>query len=220
VRHGYWFVESLLANAGFLWQPAESKAKEITIALFDRGLHQLHERQPWILDRVRTGQAVLALDVRGTGNLSPRAINYQAMEERYGTYFKLICDLFYLDDDLASGRIYDLLRAVELVRTDPGLALTGLPVNLFGQGQGGFYAYLAAAIEPAIKRCEVEDVFFSLDSLMRTRYYHDERLLQLLVYGMAERFDLPDLMPLFAGRDIAIVRPRNAQGRVLTGATR
>ncbi|MBN1808828.1 MAG: acetylxylan esterase [Planctomycetes bacterium] len=215
VSHGFWFTEPDVCNAGFLLRPADSPAGSVTIALFDHGTLDLDRRRPWMLDIVASGGAVLAVDPRGMGNILPRPISPVNLEERYGTVFKLISDLVYLGDDLASMRIFDVLRAIDLVRSDPHLDAADVPVRLFGERLSGVYAYVAAAIQPAVSSCEVEDSFFCLDSLMRTRYYHDDRLIQQLIFGMASLFDFPDLKPLFDGRELIITRPRDAAGRIM-----
>ncbi len=215
VSQGFWFTEARVCNAGFLIRPAEGGHDDLTIVLLDRGTLDMHTRRQWLIDEVRGGHALLVMDVRGFGNLLPRPVNPIKLEERYGTVFKLTSDLVCLGDDLASMRVYDVLRAVDLARTDPMIDLGGKPVRIFGSGTGGFYAYISAAIDGRVASCEIEDAFFSLDSLMRTRYYHDDRLNQLLVFGMAARFDLPDLEPLFAGRKLSVLRPRDARGRIM-----
>lgn len=216
ISEGFWFTEPLVSNAGFFIRRTDKPFDDVTIVLFDHGTLDMEARRQWISDRARDGHALLIMDARGMGNLMPRAVNRSPVEAQYGTVFKFVSDLVALGDDLASMRIYDLLRAVELVQTDPLIDLKGRPIKVFGAGIGGFYAYLAAAIQPAVAACEVEDVLFSLDSLMRTRYYHnDERMNQMLVYGMAAQFDMPDLTPLFRGRQLTVTRPRDAEGRVI-----
>lgn len=215
VAQGFWFTEPGICNAGFLALPAGGEYGGLTLALFDNGTTELDARRLWLADMLTGGQAVLALDVRGFGNLAPRPINPIGLSRHYGTLFKLVSDLVFIGDDLCSMRVYDLLRAVALAASDPFIALGERPISIFGNGAGGFYAYLAAALEPRIAAAEVEDTLFSLASLVRTRYYNDERVNQLLVFGMAAQFDLPDLLPLFSGRELVIRRPRHATGRII-----
>ena len=175
----------------------------------------MEARRQWIYDNVRGGHALLFMDVRGMGNLLPRPVSPGPLEENYGTMFKFAYDAVCLEDDLPSMRIYDVLKAVEMVKSDALIALGDRPLKIFGSGIGGFYAYLAAAIQPDIKACEIEDTLFSLDSLMRSRFYEDNRLNQITVFGMASQFDLPDLKPLFKKRKLTITRPRDAQGKII-----
>lgn len=215
IAQGFWFTEPRVCNAGFLVRSAEEDYEDLTIALFDRGTLDMKARQQWIINEIRAGHALLVVDVRGMGNLRPRAINPADIEERYGTLYKFISDLVFLGDDLASMRIYDVLRAVELASTDPLIALGRRPIRLFGSGIGGYYGYLAAALEPRVSAAEIEDALFSVQSVVRSRYYHNERVNQMLIYGMAAELDLADLRPLFKGRELVVRRPRNAEGGII-----
>ena len=215
VVQGFWFTEPMMCNAGYFIRPADKEYDDVTIVVSNRGTLDMEARREWIYDNVREGHALLFMDVRGMGNLLPRAVSPCAIEENYGTMFKFVYDAVCLEDDLASMRIYDVLKAVEMVKTDALIALGERPVKIFGSGIGGFYAYLAAAIQPDIKACEIEDTLFSLDSLMRSRYYEDNRQNQIVIFGMAAQFDMPDLKPLFKGRKLTVTRPRDAQGEII-----
>ncbi|HOX39512.1 MAG TPA: prolyl oligopeptidase family serine peptidase [Candidatus Brocadiia bacterium] len=215
VCQGFWFTEPGICNTGFLLRPATTPYKELVIAVFDRGTLDISARRQWVEDMAAEGHAVLILNLRGMGNILPRALNPVPLEERYGTVFKLICDLVAIGDDLASMRVYDLLRAVQLAFEDPMIDLDERPLRLFGAGLGGFYSYLAGALEPRISKVEIEDALFSLDSLMRTRYYRDDRLIQATIFGMAAEMDLPELQPLFAGRQLIVRRPRDGAGAII-----
>lgn len=215
ISHGFWFSEPGMCNAGFLVRQEDGDFDGLTIALFHDGTLELEQRKQWVFDKARSGQAVLVTDVRGMGNLLPRAVSPRDRQQHYGTIFKLNCDLVCLGDDLASMRVYDVLRAVELAQSDPMMELGDRPVSIFGSGHSGVYAYLAGAIEPGLASVGIEDAPFSFGSMVCTRLYHDERLDQVVMYGMAAEFDLPDLLPLFEERELVILGPRDAEGRIM-----
>jgi len=199
---GFWWAEADVLGAGILLRPTAMEYRSLLVALFDRGTDDLDGRRAWALERVKGGQAVLALDVRGTGALAPRQISARPVDEHYGTLYKLLTDLLALDDSLAAARVYDILRAVELLRTDPAVDLRGRPIHLFGAGRGAFHGYLAAALATPIERIELEDSPPNLETLLSTRLYPRGPVWQCLIPGMAGRFDLPDLRPLFGGREV------------------
>lgn len=165
------------------------------------------QAREWALARIRAGQAVLALDVRGTGALAPHQISARSNDEHYGTLYKLLTDLLALGDSLAAARVYDVLRAVELLRVDPAVDLGGRPIELLGAGRGAFHGYLAAALEPAIARTELIDPPMDLARLLSTRLYQRGPEWQCLIPGLAAQFDLPELEPLFRGRQLTINGP-------------
>ncbi len=214
-RSGFWFTEPFLCNAGFLFKPTED-FRELIVALFHDGNRELETRSDWIEARLAAGAAVLAVDVRGEGLISARELNPTGLHARYGTLYKLTSDLVCLGDDLASGRVYDVLRALELARTDPAIGLEGRPIRLCGFGLGGYYAYLAGALDENLPAAEIEDAPFSMESVLRTRFYEYGRTMQAVIFGMLQHFDLPDLLPLYEGRELIIRRPRGARGEILS----
>lgn len=205
VHHGFWWSEREALNAGVLLRPADRPFETLLIALFDQGTTNLERWRLWCAERVHGGQAVLALDVRGTGALTPRDVAAAPLRE-YATRFKLACDLLWLNDSLPAMAIYDVLRALAFVRSDPELQLLQRPIHLFGTGRGAFRAYLAAALAPAVRRLELDGAGTPLDptALIRDRLYTptfpQEALPDYLLPGMFGQFDWPDLEPLLAGR--------------------
>lgn len=202
VMHGFWWSESDSLAAGVLVRPASGEYGSLLLALFPSGTADLDANREWVAARVRAGQAILALDVRGTGALAPHDINPNPRAEHYGTLFKLSCDLLCLDDSLAAERIYDVLRAVELAQADPEIDLRGRPIQLYGAGLGAFHGYLAAALEPRIQKVELAGPPLDPGKLLTTRLYQEGPDWQCLIPGLAWRFDLDDFRPLFVGREL------------------
>jgi cephalosporin-C deacetylase-like acetyl esterase len=199
---GFWWSERDVLGCGVLVRPAEREYSSLLLALLDRGLADLEARREWLLVRAHSGQAVLALDVRGTGALAPHSVNPRTLDEDYGTLFKLECDLLWLDDSLAAGRVFDVLRAVELVRADPEVDLRGRPIHIYGAGLGAFHAYLAAALEPRLQAVELVSPSLDPDEVLATRLYPQGPHWQCLLPGLAARFSLADLRPLFESREV------------------
>jgi len=203
VQHGFWWSEQDVLNAGVLLRPDTDRFTELVIALLDHGTVDLEQRRDWCLQRVRAGQAVLALDVRGTGALTPRDV-LTSHSPLHTTSYKLACDLLWLADSLPAMAVYDVLRTVEVVRSDPEVQLGDRPVYLFGTGRGAFRGYLAAALESAITNLELEAPVPDLDEMMTQRIYarseQQEKLPDYLLPGLLARFDWRDLAPLLAGR--------------------
>jgi hypothetical protein len=170
VQHCFWWSETDVLNAGVLLQPPDGHYDRLLLALLDRGTDDLDAWRDRLLERVRQGEAVLALDVRGTGALSPREIT-NARNAPYITSFKLATELIWLDDSMAAMQVYDILRAVAMVCGEPGLGLGERPLGLLGSGLGGFTGLLATALEPRIARLELDATPFDLYRLLSERYF-------------------------------------------------
>jgi dienelactone hydrolase len=201
---GFWWSEADVLNAGVLLRPAEGEHTSLLLALFDQGTGEIEERRDWLLSRVRGREAVLVLDVRGTGALTARPVNPRPYEGHHGTVYKLLSDLLCLGDSLAAMRIFDVLRAVELVGADPEIDLGGRPLHLFGVGRGAFHGYLAAALTGRIGRVEVRDIAPDPQADLTTRLYPPGPAWHCLLPGMPAHADLADLRPLFAGRELVL----------------
>jgi cephalosporin-C deacetylase-like acetyl esterase len=202
VVHGLWWSEADLLNAGVFVRPAQKEYERLVVALLDGGSPELDVHIDWLRTRLTAGDAVLALDVRGSGTLAPHAVNPAPLDGHYGTIFKLICDLLWLDDSLEAGRVYDILRAVAFIHEDAEVDLRGRPVALFGAGRGVVHAYVAAALEPRIRRVELAGRLPDVDALVSTRLYGLSTEWHCLLPGFGGRFRLDDLRPLFAGREV------------------
>jgi hypothetical protein len=212
VDHAYWWSEKGVLGAGVLLRPGLSPDEwtSLLLTILDGGTEDLEIWRPQLFDRVNRGRAVLVLGVRGTGCLAPREVQTMPAGNPATTLYKLISDLLCLGDSLEAGRIFDVIRAVELIATDPEIALAGRPIGLLGVGRGAFHGYLAGALEPRIAELDLRDMLPDPHVSLTSRYYPLEATLHCLLPGMLQQFDLSDLEPLFEGRRVAR-RPSNPE---------
>jgi len=203
VMHGYWWSEPDVLNAGVLLRPAAGDYTSLLLALFDQGASDIEEWRDWLLARVGDGQAVLVLDVRGTGAIAPHPLNARPYEGHHGTIYKLLTDLLCLGDSLEAMRIYDVLRAVDLVGADLEVDLGERPIHLFGVGRGAFHGYLAASLATRIRQVSLQGIAPDPRTVVTTRLYPPDPTWHCLLPGMPRQFDLTDLQPLFAGRQLS-----------------
>lgn len=170
VRHVIWRSEADLWNAGVLAEPPGGPPRGLTLALFADGTGELPARADWVADRVAAGHLVLALDVRGTGALAPRPLTARPDHCYFGTTYKLLTDLFWLDDSLAAGRAYDVLRAVAFAYSDARLRAGVGDLRLRCTGDAGWYGLLAAALEPRIGTLELDAEPYDPAALLSAPY--------------------------------------------------
>jgi acetyl xylan esterase AXE1 len=210
VRHVLWWSETSVLGAGVCLMPKGGSYDSLLVALLDQGTASA-DAEPWrsrLLERVGAGEAVLALDVRGVGCLRPHPINPRGLVDDYGTLYKLATDLMWLDDSLLAAQVYDVLRALALVRVDPEIALGGRPVRMLGAGALTLCAYLAAALDEGVAGLELADPLPDLEAMLSSRLYDGDPGCRLLLPGFAARFTLEDLRPLFAGRELRLPEAR------------
>jgi hypothetical protein len=79
-------------------------------------------------------------------------------------------------------------------------------ISVFGKGNGGVVGLFAAALEPRIRKAACEGSLLSYLAMARARYHHN--LVQLVVPGVLQDFDLPDVAASIAPRVLWIVDPR------------
>ncbi|NED96606.1 hypothetical protein G1H11_14950 [Phytoactinopolyspora alkaliphila] len=206
-RKAVWWSEVDVLSAGVLVRPAQEPTTAVEIACFDGGTEELADRTTWLAERAGRGIGVLALDVRGVGALAPHPINPFPLEENYGTVYKLMTDLIWLGDSLAAARVFDVLRAVEFLGQEQLTVLGTPPIHFFGTGAGAFFGYLAAAIEPRIRRIELETPPLDPESVVQNRLHGPQSMWQHVIPGMAVHCPLDDLVPEFSGRDLHIATP-------------
>jgi hypothetical protein len=77
-------------------------------------------------------------------------------------------------------------------------------VHLFGVGRGAFHGYLAASLATRIRRVDVRGIAPDPRAVLTTRLYRQDPTWHCLLPGMPAHFDLADLRPLFAGREVVL----------------
>lgn len=214
VDHGYWWSEKGVLSAGVLLRPDASPNdwSSLILNVLDEGTSDLEIWRPQLFDRVNRGQAVLVLDVRGTGCLAPRDVQTMPAGNPATTMYKLVSDLLCLGDSLEAGRVFDLLRAVDLAAVDAEIALGDRPISLLGVGKGAFHGYLAAALEPRLVELDLRDLAPDPDAALAERYYPFESTMECLLPDMPRHFGLSDLAPSFEGRRV-VRQPTNPARR-------
>lgn len=193
VQNSLWWSQEGLMNYGLMFRhyQYESDCLPVTIAIWSGGTSRLQRHLHWIRKTCREGRAVFVLDVSGVGLLQPYPFYVEDALAPYGTISKITTDLMFLGDSLAAMRIYDVLRAVDLVRAMDRVASDG--IRLYGNGRYALYAELAAFLEQRIQGVNVENGMRSVAELVRLPYYDQYDVMGLILPGMLKYFDLPDV---------------------------
>ncbi len=194
-RIGYWYSQKGLHNSAILLLPAEGEGPlPLTLAVWEDGTRQIGRHDRWIRQTLAQRRAVLVLNLSGMGPLEPFAFRENAdPKSARGSFFR-ICDNFLsLGDSFAALRTYDVIRALDTLPEWGGLKTDDLA--LYGEGNYGIYAALAAAIEPRLARFRWDNPMPPYEELLRSRYYDDYDIKSLILPGLLPLADWSDLVP-------------------------
>jgi hypothetical protein len=163
-----------------------------TLALWDGGTDSINLHKEWILQQCILGRAVFILDASGMGAMKPSDFNASPHFGFYGVIYKLCHDLIWLGDSIAALRTFDVVRALDML--DERKNILKSDHKVFGSGNYGLYALLAASVDNRIHELDVADCFISFSEIVKSkRYYSDMDISSVVLPGVLRHFDLPDL---------------------------
>ncbi|NJD03680.1 MAG: hypothetical protein FIA99_14045 [Ruminiclostridium sp.] len=189
-----WWSQEGIFNHAYIFRNFMYEDKTplpVTICIWDGGTTQLMRHISRIRRLCDSGRAVFVLDTSGTGPLTPNPVNSFNISENYGTMYKLSCDLMWLNDSLAALRTFDVLRALDVISVLPGIDPNGM--DIFAYGRKGIYGQLAAVFDERIKEITVAEGIGSLESLVKSKYYDNQEVLEIIIPEILKHFDLPDV---------------------------
>ena len=163
----------------------------VTIALWEGGTTKLAENIKWIRKTCAEKRAVMILDIVGNGKTAPVYVKGYDPYDFYGVLFKLNHDMVWLGDSLAAMRVYDVIRAVDVINEINDLK--NEDIKLYTHGNYGIYAKLAAALNCKITNVEAVGCIDSYREWISSRYYDHYNIMSIVLPGMLQYFDLPDL---------------------------
>jgi len=187
-----------------LFLPADRTGK-VPAVLYVDGRGKAHDAAPGgaIEALVKAGEAVLAIDVRGTGETAATKPKKYWHNEYPIAYMGI-----HLARPLLGQRTEDVLAAVEVVagrdEVDAGR------IRLVGIERGGPVALHAAALDQRIAGVVIDEAIASWMDVVATPLCKAQ--LQQVVPGALERYDLPDLVRAIGPRPVEIRRPMDPTG--------
>lgn len=161
------------------WVPEQPQTLPVVIYLHEQGKQA--EAAGELERLVKEGRTVLAIDLRGIGELSPNA---KGWGETFGPDVREAFLGMHINRPLLGQRVLDLLAIVK------GLGATQT-VDVIATGCLGPVAQHAALFEPAIQKVTVRDSVESWTTVASTPL--SRRQLVNVVPGVLRVYDLPDL---------------------------
>jgi dipeptidyl aminopeptidase/acylaminoacyl peptidase len=110
--------------------------------------------------------------------------------------FNTLMRALFVGKTLAGMQVYDVLRAFDWLRAQPGV--DPRRITLRGRGNGAVLALYAAALEPRIAAVEVSGGPASYLDIVRAKTH--QGIESLVVPGVLRQFDLPDVAALLGKR--------------------
>ena len=192
-----WWTQRRLVSAGNMINAAkysQPAPRSTVLAIWPDGTRKISEHAPWIRRQCQGGRQVLVLDMPGVGSLEQNPLILgMPYKERFGTLYRLSSDLIYSGDSMAAMHCYDVLRAIEMLGTEFGIAEQD--VTLYCQGPDGVYGIMAGFLNEKVKMEYGENLLLNIEKqVIGQKVFCYDNTLSLLVPGMLQYFDYEELL--------------------------
>jgi cephalosporin-C deacetylase-like acetyl esterase len=192
----------------------------VYIYVSDRGKPGSYQDTAAAFALAKQGFVVLAIDVRGTGEISPTASLPSPVTYSSCTSQQWIQDCLDIQSPgfgrtMLAMRTFDLVRGIDYLLSRR--ELKGRKIRVYGEGGGGLWALLAAVYDPRVEGVVTDGTLVSYKQLVTNRYYAVPSA-YFWAPGALCDFDIPDLARLAASKRQVWVNPINGLGRRLSTA--
>jgi cephalosporin-C deacetylase-like acetyl esterase len=157
------------------------------------------------------GFAVLAIDARGMGETEV-LVSEQANDVRpyFGDYDSAMTALV-VGKPLVGMRVLDISRAVDLLQTREEVEPES--ILAFGRGNGAVPVLYAAMLDERLKRVALEGMLESYQTIVDQKIHR--QIFENVVHSVLQFYDLPDLVAALAPREVWVVNPVDAVGKMV-----
>ncbi|MFN7932795.1 MAG: acetylxylan esterase [Bryobacteraceae bacterium] len=190
-----------------LYLPAGGGKKPAAILAHGRGKIATRELA---LARVRAGEVVLSIDLRGFGETVPSKLKNSDWQRYFGDYDSAMTAIL-LNKPLVAMRAEDISAAVSLLseRNDVDPA----QVSLYGIDGAAIPSLYAMALDNRISKATLEGLLVSYEDAVRRRIHR--RVFEHIAVGALRFYDLPDLIRFASPRKIIVTSKVDALGNSL-----
>jgi hypothetical protein len=184
-------------------KPGRTKGKRIPAVIISGcfgKMNEISKNRQFILQKLSEGYAVMVVDVTNTGELRTPESGAQLNYEFFVAKLPI-----YAGKTLPGYRAEDLVIARNYLQTV--LNINSKKTELFASEQAGPAAIHAAVIDGGFSKLYLMNTLDSWETIVRTHFTPDN--LGVIVPGVLNYYDLPDLESLLAGRKITVERIKN-----------
>lgn len=163
------------------------------LAVWEDGTKKIGAHEAWIRAQCEAGHQVLVLDVPGVGAIEQRNMTLgESYKGPYGTLYTLCGNLLYMGDSMAAMRVWDVLRAIEML--GEVFHVAEKDVTLYCEGGDGVYGVMAAFLNRRVNVRYGEGLLDSVErQYIRQEAFRYDNSLPLLIPGMLAYFDYEEL---------------------------
>ena len=184
-----WRSQERIINHCFAIKQKEYFDRETSpiIGIWDGGTSKLEVHMDWIHQQCQMGKSVFVLNASGVGAISPYQFGTRGINEMFGTIYKLTDDLIRLGDSMCALRIYDVIRAVDMLKEIT--QINSEKIHLYIDGYQGVYGLLAAFLDPRIQSVSSEEIISPYMDWVGNPYYEIEDTISIIIPKMLQYFD-------------------------------
>ena len=142
--------------------------------------------EPFYKGYAESPRPVFLVSVRGLGESRPATCDNTDYFAPYEAEFFYACHANMMGTSLTGGRVYDLLRVIQLLEANGYTS-----IELCGRGMGGLIALYAAPFAPVVKTLRLRNTLPAFGDMVRSdrhKWPHG-----VLVPGLLNLCDLPDI---------------------------
>jgi cephalosporin-C deacetylase-like acetyl esterase len=204
----FFWSEPRVAVAGTLLRPLAQPATgaRIWLVLLPHGTASSDATLAEAVDLARGGELVFIFDPRGRGAVRSVPITEYAPydswqgQEGWTNYVGML-----IGHSTLASRVYDVGRAVSFLEQFEG-AEGSLAIR--GHGVAALWGYFAGALDTRIRAARFTGMLPSWEEVVETRLFDSDTITAAMILpGVLQSLDLPDLRQCYAGRDLVVESP-------------
>jgi cephalosporin-C deacetylase-like acetyl esterase len=159
-----------------------------------------------------SGLAVLAIDLRGTGETRVTSNDHGVEYERFFGDYDSSMKALLIGRTLVGMRALDIVRGIDLL--SERAEIDSARIYGIGHGKGAVPLLYAAVFDPRIKKVTLEGMLLSYESITRCRIHR--KVFENIVPDALRFYDLPDLVSALAPRPVWLSGAVDAAGNRIT----
>jgi dienelactone hydrolase len=207
-------VEPGISLPALMFSPPESRGAA-HLYLHGEGKHVDAMPGGPIEELVRAGHPVLAVDLRGLGEMHQGKSNATAFDPFVGSDWRETTLAYLLGKSFVAMRAEDVLASARFLASRSTDAPPGITVVAIGET--GVPALHAAALEPQLfGPVKISRSLASWADVVQTPLSRNQQV--NAVFGALRAYDLPDLAASLVGENITITEPLDAAGNPINAA--